>query len=115
MYYPPAIRASGSKDDSVSKEVDEGKESPTKALPTANISPEEAEQSEDIEKAVDTTKEVAHDAHLPLVAPKDPPKEKEASHNMEIVLTTLPIPTKKDLKDILSNALSMELEMIISS
>ena len=102
VYYPPAIRASSSlssKAGSVSEEADEGKESPTEALPTANISPEAAEQFKVVEKAVDTTKEVAYDAHLPLAAPKDPSKEKEASHNMEIVLATLPILTKEDLKD----------------
>ena len=101
VYYPSAICASGSlssKADSVSKEADEGKENPTKALPTANISPKAVEQSEDARKVADTTKEVAHDAHLPSAAPKDPFKEKEASHNMEIVLTTLPIPSKEDLK-----------------
>lgn len=37
VYYPPAIRAPGSKTNLVFKEVDEGKESPTKALPRANI------------------------------------------------------------------------------
>ena len=42
---------------------------------------------------------MAHDATLPSIALKDPPKEKEASHNMEIMLETLPIPTKEDLKD----------------
>ena len=101
VYYPSAICASGSlssKADSVSKEADEGKENPTKALPIANISPKAVEQSEDARKVADTTKEVAHDAHLPSAAPKDPFKEKEASHNMEIVLTTLPIPSKEDLK-----------------
>ena len=101
VYYPSAICASGSlssKADSVSKEADEGKENPTKTLPIANILPKVVEQSEDARKAVATTKEVAYDAHLPLAAPKDPSKEKEASHNMEIVLTTLPIPSKEDLK-----------------
>ena len=43
MCYPSAIRAMGSKADSVSKEADDGKESPTKALPTTNISSEAAE------------------------------------------------------------------------
>ena len=79
VYYLPAIRTSGSssfKADLVFKEADEGKESPTKALPIANISLEVAEQSEDAEKAVDTTKEVAYDAHLPQAAPKDPPRRK---------------------------------------
>ena len=101
VYYPPAIYASGSsgsKADTVSKEADEGKENPTKALPTANISPKVVEQPEDARKVADTTKEVALDAHLPSAAPKNPFKEKEASHNMEIMLTTLPIPSKEDLK-----------------
>ena len=31
-------------------------------------------------------------------APKEPSKEKEASQNMEIVLATLPIPSKEVLK-----------------
>ena len=35
---------------------------------------------------------------LPLDAPKEPSKEKKASQNMEIVLVTLPIPSKEDLK-----------------
>ena len=43
VYYPSAIRTSGSKVDPVSKEVDEGNESPTKAPPTANISLEVSE------------------------------------------------------------------------
>ena len=77
MYYPPAIRASGSsssKAGSISEEADEGKESPTKALPTDNISLEVAEQFKDVEKAADTTKEVAYDAYLPPAAPKEPPQ-----------------------------------------
>ena len=42
VYYPPVICSSGSKANMVSKEADEGKESPTKALPTTNIPPKEA-------------------------------------------------------------------------
>ena len=104
VYYPPAIRAlssSSCKADTASKEADEGKESPTKTLPIANIPPpppKEVEQSEVTEKATYATKEVAHDATLPPAIPKDPSKEKKASHNMEIVLATLPILTKEDLK-----------------
>ena len=59
MYYPPAICASyssGSKADLVSSRTDEGKESPTKALLTANISSKEAKPFKDSEKAADTTK-----------------------------------------------------------
>ena len=92
MYYPPAIHVS------VSKEADEGEESPTKALPTTNISSVAVEHAKDIEKAVNLTKEVAPNAPLPPNTPKEPPKEKEASHIMEIVLTTLLIPTKDDLR-----------------
>ncbi|KAL0008720.1 hypothetical protein SO802_010222 [Lithocarpus litseifolius] len=95
VYYPSVIRASSfssSKADSVSKEVDEGKESPSKALPTANIPSEVVEQSEDAEKAADASKEVAQDAF------KEPPKENEASQHMEIMLATLPLPSKEDLK-----------------
>ena len=50
------------------------------------------------EKPAEVTKEAAHDALQPPTNPKDPPKENEAPHNMEIVLTTLPIPIKEDLK-----------------
>ena len=49
VYYPPAICAlgsSGSKDDSASKEADDDKESPTKALPSVNIPSQEVEQLE---------------------------------------------------------------------
>ena len=98
VYYLLAIRAQGSKVDTASKEADEGKESPTKALPTANIPPKEAKQSEVAEKVADLAKEVADDANLPPTAPKEPSKEKKASHIMEIVLTTLLIPTKDDLR-----------------
>ena len=59
VYYPPAIGAWSSKADSVSKEADEGKESPNRALPTTNISSVVVEQSMDVKKVVDTTKEVA--------------------------------------------------------
>ena len=101
VYYPPAIGtlgSSGSKADSASKEADEGKESPAKALPAANISSKGAKSSNDAKKAANNTKEGAHDAALPLVVPRVPSMEKEASHSMEIVLATLPIPPKEDLK-----------------
>ncbi|KAK9987395.1 hypothetical protein SO802_032346 [Lithocarpus litseifolius] len=94
-YYPPTIHplgSSSSKADSTSKEVDEGKESPSKTLPPANIPSEVAEQPEDAEKVDDASKELAQDAL------KDPVKEKEASQHMEIVLASLPLPPKEDLK-----------------
>ena len=42
--------------------------------------------------------DVAQDAAQPPTSLKDPSKEKETSHNMEIVLATHPIPIKEDLK-----------------
>ena len=101
VYYPPAIRVSGSlgsKVDIASNEANDGKESPTKVLPSVNIPSKETEQPEVAEKVTYITKEVAHYANLPPAVPKDPSKEKEAFHNMEIVLATLLIPTKEDLK-----------------
>ena len=101
VYYPLAIRVLGflgSKADLVSSGTDKGKESPTKVLPIANISSKEAKSFEDAKKAAATTKEGAYDAALPPIAPKDPSKEKKASYNIEIVLATLPIPPKEDLK-----------------
>jgi len=46
----------------------------------------------------DVNKEVVQDVALPPVASKEPLKEKEASQSMELVLATLPIPPKEDLK-----------------
>ena len=100
-YYPPAIQASGSsgpKVDAASKEVGTRKESPAKALPSIQSLPKEVELLAGAEKPAEVTKEVANDAILPPVDPKDPSKEKEAPHNMETVLATLPIPTKEDPK-----------------
>ena len=101
VFYPPAIRASGSsssKADTTSKEADARKESPAKALPSVQSPSKEAELPEVAKKPTEVTKEVAHDAIQPPADPKDPSKEKEASHNMEIMLATLPILTKEDLK-----------------
>ena len=101
VYYPPAIRASsssGSKANTASKEVDIGEDNPAKALPPFDNLPKEAEQLGVVEKEKNTTKGVALDATKPPATPKDSSKEKEASHNMEIVLATLPMPAKEDLK-----------------
>ena len=101
MYYLPTIHVSGSLGsmvDIASKEANDGKESLTKVLPSVNILSKEIEQPKVTEKATNITKEVVHDANLPPTVPKDPSKEKEASYNMEIVLATLLIPTKEDLK-----------------
>ena len=102
VYYPPAIRASGSlgfKTHTAFKEADVGNESPAKTLPLVQSPSKEAELPEVAEKPARVTKEVAHDAIQPPAALKDQSKEKEVSHNIEIILATLPIPTKEDLKD----------------
>ena len=94
VYYPPAIctsGSSGSKADSVSLEANEGKGSPPKVHPIANISSKEARQSEDAEKEVDTTKEGAHDVALPQLPLKTPPRRKRLPTTCP-VLATLPIP-----------------------
>ena len=101
MYYPLAIRALGSlglKADTTSREVDADKESPGKALPLVQSSSKGAKLLKIVEKPAEVTKEVAPDAIQPQAAPKDQSKEKEASHNMKIVLATLSISTKEDLK-----------------
>ena len=57
-----------------------------------------AEQPGVVEKEEDTTKGVAPDATKPPTIPQDPSKEKEVPLRMEIVLATLLVPTKGDLK-----------------
>jgi len=101
VYYPPVIWASsssGSKAGTASEEVDIDKDSSTKALLSPDSPSKEAEQPGVAEKETNTTKGVAPDATKPPTAPKDFLKEKEASHKMEIVLETLPVPTKENLK-----------------
>lgn len=101
IYYPPAIRASnplGSKANTASKEADVGKSSPANAPLSSNNLSKEAWQPGTAEKKADITKGVALDATQPPAIPKDPSKEKEAPHNMEIVLATLPMRTKEDSK-----------------
>ena len=71
---------------------------PSQISPSVQSSSKEAKLLKGAEKLVEVTKEVAHDAILPPVDPKDQSKENEAPHNMEIVLATLPIPTKEDPK-----------------
>ena len=98
---PPAICAlgsSGSWAEPVPPEAGEGQGSPSKAPSAVNTSSQEAGQAEDIAKLGDVNKEVVQDVALPPVASKEPSKEKEASQSMELVLATLPIPSKEDLK-----------------
>ena len=101
VYYPPAIRAPSSSDpkvDTASKEADTSKERSAKVLPSFGSSFKEAEQLEVVKKEADTTREVAHDVTQPLIVPNDPLKEQKAPHTMELVLETLHVPTKEDLK-----------------
>ena len=98
VYYPPAIRPSGSSSSKVtlvSSEAGEGQGSPPKAPPATNTSSKGVEQAEDTAKVGDINKEMAQGADLPPAAPKDPSKEKEASQSMELVLATLSIPLKE--------------------
>ena len=98
----PTIRpssSSNSKVDPASSEVGEIQGNPPKAPPTPNTSSKVAEQVEDTTKIGDVNKEVVQGADLPLIALKDLSKEKKTSQNMELVLATLSIPSKKDLKD----------------
>ena len=90
VYYPQTIRASGSKVDSVSKEADEGEESPTKALPTTNISSEAAEHAKDAEKAVDLTN--APCLQTPL---KSPQRKKRLPKTWRSCLQLSPYPLRK--------------------
>ena len=110
VYYPPTIRASSSsisKVNTISEGVDIDKDSLAKAFLSSDSPSKEAKQPRVAEKETDTTKGVASDATKPsaafdatkpLTTPKDLPKEKKASHKMEIVLATLPMPAKEDLK-----------------
>ena len=81
IYYPPAICSSSSSDpkaDTVSKEVDNDKDSLVKVLPSSNSPPKEAEQAKATEKEKDITKRVVLEATKPLTVPKDLSKGKEA-------------------------------------
>ena len=101
VYYPLAIRApafASSKADTPSEVVELEKDSPDKA-PLFSDSPSKvAEQLGVAEKEVDTTKGVASDATKPSAIPQDPFKEKEVPPKMEIVLATLQVLAKGDLK-----------------
>ena len=101
VYYPPAIRApssASSKVNTSSKVAELGKGSPTKVPPSSDSPSEEAHQYRVTEKQADANKGVAPDATKPPVVPQDPIKEKEVPSKMEIVLATLLVPTKGDLK-----------------
>ena len=101
VYYPPTIHPSSSfapKDDNTFKVVETGKEILAKVLPTSSNSSKEAEHIGVIEKEADKTKEAAHDATQRLVNPKDPSMQKEAPQKIELILATLTVPSKEELK-----------------
>ena len=74
-----------------------GKDSIAK-VPTFSDNPfEVAEQPWVIEKEKNANQSMAPDATKPSTATQDPLAEKEVFNKMEIVLATLPLPTKVDL------------------
>ena len=77
--------------------ADPEKSSPNKVPPSSSSPIKVAEQPGVNGKEVEVTKGVAFDATKPPVAPQDPAKDKEAPR-MEIVLATLPLLAKGDLK-----------------
>ena len=102
IYCLPAIRLSsflGSKADLVSLETGEIQGSLSEAPFAADTSSKGAEQAKDTTKVGDVNKGTIQGFGLPPIAPKDLPKEKETSHNMELVLATLSVPSKEDHKD----------------
>ena len=101
VYYPLAIRApasANSKANTPFEVVELEKDSPDKALLFSGSPSKVAEQLGVAEKEADTTKGVASDATKPSAIPQDPFKEKEVPPRMEIVLATLQVLAKGDLK-----------------
>ena len=69
-----------------------------KALASSNNPSKVAQQQGVAEKEANANKGVAPDATKPPTTPQDQPKEKKVPTSMEIVLATLPLPAKGDLK-----------------
>ena len=87
------------KTDPGSSETGQIEDSPSKAPPVANTSQEGVKQAKGTTEVGNVNKEADQAFDLPPMAPKDLPKDKETSQNMELVLATLSIPPKEDLKD----------------
>ena len=85
------------------------KGSSAKVPPSFDSPSEEAQQHRVAEKGADANKGVASNATKPPAVPQDPPKEKNMPSIMEIVLVTLPLPTKGDLKSEDSGSLEVAL------
>jgi len=102
VYNPPAIctlSSTDSKIDPGSSEASQIEDSPSKAHPVANTSQEGVKQAKGTAEAGNVNKEADQAFDLPLMALKDLSKDKETSHNMELVLATLSIPPKEDPKE----------------
>ena len=100
VYYPPAIRASGSTCSRTypTPEVAKvGKDNPAKVLTSSDNLSEVAEDPGVIEKEKNANKGMAPDATKPPTVTQDHPAEKEVPNKMEIVLATPPLPAKVDL------------------
>ena len=101
IYYPFTIHApssASSKVDTSSDVAELRKGSLAKVPPSSNSPFEKAQQHRVIEKEADANKGVASDATKPPVVSQDPPKEKEVPSTMEVVIATLLLPAKGDLK-----------------
>ena len=100
FYYPKAIclhSSNNSKADTSSEVANPEKSGSEKAFPSSSNPPKVVKQPGVNEKEAEVTKGVPPDATKPSVAPQDSIKDNEAS-KMEIVLATLPISAKGDLK-----------------
>ena len=73
------------------------KDSITNVTTTSVILSEEAERLRATEKEKNSNQVVAPDAMKPPSTSQDPPTEKEAFKTIEIVLISLPLPTKPNL------------------
>ena len=100
VYYPPTIRApssSASPDDAAPNITSPIEEASSKD-PLHSGSPQEVAEQADSDKEKEVSKEVAPEMTKPSDMPKDSSKEGVGSQNIELVLATLPIPAKEDLK-----------------
>ena len=100
VYYPPAIHRSAPsfpRIDAKSEVVEVSKDSTTNVTTTSIILSKEAARLRATEKEKNSNPVVAPDAMKPPSTSQNPPTKKEASKTIEIVLTSLPLPTKPDL------------------
>ena len=99
VYYPLAIRASrpsNSSTNTAPEVAEASKDSPAKVLTSSDKPSEVTKHPRATEKEKNANQGVAPDATKPSAAIQDPPTKKEVPNKMEIVLATLPLPTKVD-------------------